>query len=33
MAGYVFSLEKGTNTQEILKNCIYTGCYSTNMNK
>lgn len=30
MAGYIFSLGKD-NTQEILKNCIYNGCYSTNM--
>lgn len=30
MAGYIFSLGKD-NAQEILKNCIYNGCYSTNM--
>lgn len=30
MAGYIFSLGKN-NAQEILKNCIYNGCYSTNM--
>lgn len=31
MAGYIFSLGKDNNTQEILKNCIYNGYYSTNM--
>lgn len=30
MAGYIFSLGKN-NPQEILKNCIYHGWYSTNM--
>ena len=30
MGGYIFSLGKN-NAQEILKNCIYNGCYSTNM--
>lgn len=30
MAGYIFSLGKD-NAKEILKNCIYNGCYSTNM--
>lgn len=30
MAGYIFSLGKD-NAQEILKNCIYNGYYSTNM--